>query len=51
MLVSVVHYGANEMLDIGGFLTSAEFLQPFASLVAQLVSGLIQMLLASLFVI
>ena len=39
------------MLDIGGFLTSLEFLQPFATLVAQLVTGLIQMLFASLFVL
>ena len=39
------------MLDIGGFLTSAEFLQSFASLLTQLVAGLIQMLLASFLVI
>ena len=37
------------MLDIGGFLTSLEFLRPFATLLAQLVTGLIQMILSSLF--
>ena len=37
------------MFDIGGYLTSVDFLQPFAQLVAQLVTGLFQMLLASLF--
>ena len=35
------------MLDIGGFLTSTEFLFPLATLIAQFLTGFLQMLLAS----
>ncbi len=33
------------MLDINGFFTSTEFLQTFASVIAQLITGFVQVLL------